>query len=705
MAAITQTLPVSTKRFRWLWELLKQELTPYPGRAFLVARLVTATTLVMIISMTFRIPFGAYAGIWALVLSRESLEGTAVAVRMIAIGFVLAGAYVVVGAMLFLGDPTLRLLWVVGTLFLIFYLLSAMRNYIASARFGYLIIITLSLWDRHISENAKVEETLWAVGAITIATVITLLLEIVFSAIRQGNALMDPITERLSSVEDVLRAYANNSHVNAATQSGVTRLAIMGTSRLRHILRHSNYGPQYAQQMGAVVALVGRLVDIAANLTYLSSRANDDDRQQILNIAQSMAAIRAGLVSGIISQMAALPREVEARPGLPLLRELETTVSLIPQVFRGSESLHMYELPASHGPAILLPGALSDIEHVKFALRGCLAASFCYIIYNALFWPEISTSVTTCFLTALTTIGASRQKQFLRFTGALIGALGIGMGAQVFILPYIDSIGAFTMLFAAVAIVGAWIATSSPRLSYLGAQLVVAFCLINLPEFRLQTSLSVARDRVIGILLGLFMMWLFFDHLWSAPAVVEMKKVFISNLRLLAQLAREPLSNDIRVAIERSYALREAINAQFDEVRSLADAVLFEFGPSRQWDLALRHRIRQWQPQLRTLFVMQTTSRKYRLQLPGFELPEAVRHSQQKFDHHLADLLDGWANHMDDGRPIEPDSLEESFGQLQETARTCCADDPQKAQLQTLLALYRNIATVSTLQNKNMAIT
>jgi len=52
--------------------------------------------------------------------------------------------------------------------------------------------------------------------------------------------------------------------------------------------------------------------------------------------------------------------------------------------------------------------------------------------------------VTTCVLTALTTIGASHQKQILRIAGALIGGFGIGMGAQVFILPYIDSIAGFT---------------------------------------------------------------------------------------------------------------------------------------------------------------------------------------------------------------------------------------------------------------------
>jgi multidrug resistance protein MdtO len=302
-------------------------------------------------------------------------------------------------------------------------------------------------------------------------------------------------------------------------------------------------------------------------------------------------------------------------------------------------------------------------------------------------------------LTALSTIGASRQKQILRFTGALIGGFGIGMGAQVFILPYIDSIGAFTVLFAAVMGAAAWVATSSPRLSYFGVQVAVAFCLINLQEFKIQTSLAVARDRVVGILLGLLMMWLAFDRLWSAPAGVEMKRAFVSTLRLLAQFAREPVSKDIRVAIERSYALREMINAQFDKVRSLADGVLFEFGSSRQQDLRLRDHIRQWQPQLRTLFVMRIASWKYRLRLPGFELPEAVQGPQQEYDHRsgatledLADRIEGNLRHV---RPVSEDSRELLEQMLQE----CCAKEERhiaEAHVPSFLTLLRGIDGLTT---------
>src|SRR5712672_3486523 len=105
MASIAQSLPASHRPLAWLWEWLRDELTPYPGRAFLVARMVTAATLVMIVSMTFRLPYGAYGTIYALILTRESLEATADAVRQVVIGFVIAGAYIMLGLMLALADP------------------------------------------------------------------------------------------------------------------------------------------------------------------------------------------------------------------------------------------------------------------------------------------------------------------------------------------------------------------------------------------------------------------------------------------------------------------------------------------------------------------------------------------------------------------------------------------------------------------------
>jgi multidrug resistance protein MdtO len=278
----------------------------------------------------------------------------------------------------------------------------------------------------------------------------------------------------------------------------------------------------------------------------------------------------------------------------------------------------------------------------------------------------------TCFLTAFSTPGASRQRQLLRLASFVVGGLVIGMGAQVFILPYVDSIAGFTVLFVSVTALAAWFMTSSPRLSPFGLQLGAVFFVININQkFARETSLVVARDRVAGVSLGLMVMWLIFDQLWSASASVEMRRAFISTLRLLAQFTREPLSADVRPAIQRTSALRDTINTKFDNVRSLADGVLLEFGPSRRQDLALRDRIRRWQPQLRALFIMRGASLKYRLQLPGFALPEAAIASLQAYDECSAQVLENMADRMEGktpGRSVSTDSLA-LLGQTLESCR------------------------------------
>jgi multidrug resistance protein MdtO len=457
MALLAQSAPESPRSTAWFREFLKDELTPYPERAALVARMVIAATIVMLITMTFRMPYGAYAALYALTISRESPQTIGKAVKSIVAAFALGGAYVLMSTWDFLGDPLLRLLWVIGSLFASFYAISTMTNYGASSRFGYLIVITIPLWDSHIPTELRVEGTLWAVWAITIASVVAGLGGLVFGAIRPGDELVRSIAERLASVEELLTCYLADRPVDDKTEKRVTRLAMLGTSRLRRTLRRSTYSEQYREQMGAVVVLVGRLVDIAANLTQLRIQVASDDRQRIRALAASIASIHADLLSGRVPGRIEFNSESELSGGVPLLREMEKTVPLIPVVFSGSGPISEYmpSPPADERRSTLfVADALSNPEHLKFGLKGCLAASLCYIIYNSIDWPGISTAITTCLLTALSTVGASRQKQVLRFAGAIGGGVVVGMGAQVFILPYLASIAGFTLLFVVSPILG-----------------------------------------------------------------------------------------------------------------------------------------------------------------------------------------------------------------------------------------------------------
>jgi multidrug resistance protein MdtO len=635
----------------WLLALLREELSPYSGRGELVARMVSAASIVMIINMTFQIPYGVYGAVYALILSREHPGATLQATKNLIVSFSFAAAYALVGAVFFSGEPMLRLLWVLATLFLIFFALKAVSNYTAAFNFGYLVIVTIPLWDSQISAEQKVVQTLWAVGAVAFATIITTVMEFAYARLRPVDSLTSAMVERLQSTAYWLRSLSKGVAAPSAEQQ-LIRLAVLGTSRMRRDLLRAGYSPESTQQMGAIVALVGRLVDLGANLSALSTESSKTDLHRLGRLADRIEALAGDWLSRRTPRRSETVEESPADT-VPLLQEMEETVSLIVEVTSGSDSL-----PENHSPmardqtpgTFFVPDAFSNPAYVQFGIRGGLAASFCYLIYNLVAWQGISTAVTTCLLTALTTIGASRQKQVLRFGGAIVGGIFIGFGTQVFVLPVLDSIAGFLMLFVVVSAFSAWIITSGPRLSYFGVQIAVAFYLINLQEYKFQTSLTVARDRVAGILLGLVAMWVIFDQLWGASALVAMQRSLVSTLRLLAKLM-SPVSKASGVTIEEAYRLRETISTNFEELRQQADGLMLEFDGSRQHNLLARSHLLRWQLQLRIVFVTRIALLRYLLRLPGFEIPDPLLRAQEITDGQLAEKLERLADRMSNKMP------------------------------------------------------
>lgn len=679
MATAPQSISTTPSPVSWLGEFLKHELSPYPGRTALVARMVIAATLAMMIGMVFRIPYTFQGAIYALFVSRESSQATFKSAASILALTGIGAAYLLASASFVISIPTLHLLWVIASFFLGFYGISTIKNFGASSTFAIMICVGVPIWDRHLSAETNVEDTLWLCLASAIGVLVTVVVETLFSRIKPGEDIVAGVAERLAAVESLLVCFANDCPAGPLTQANVERLAVVGTSMLRRILQRSAYASDYAEQMGAVIALTGRIVDLAAILRK-PARLSGDDREQIRLLANNVGGVR----SALLAEGAPHLNSVHVTQGnvpraIPFVAEMDKTVQLMKEALTGTQTVKVFgpqPLSGDPPPAFFVRDALSNVAHMQFAVKGCLTAGLCYIIYNGVDWPGISTAVTTCFLTALSTVGSSRQKQVLRISGALVGGFLIGMGSQMFILPYLDSIAGFTILFVMVTAFASWCMTSSARFSYFGVQVAVAFYLVHLNSFAFEPVLATARDRVVGILLGLIMMWFVFDQLWSAPAVVQMKKEFIVALRSMAQFAKEPTSEDLRTSIERSYALRDRISSSFDAVRAAADGVALEFGPSRERDLALRSRMKDWQPQLRALFLTRIALWKYRARLPGFELPEDVLVCQQKLDDESAEVLDGIADRLEDKAEGPHVKLPNTLERVETAARACKLEAP-----------------------------
>ena len=657
---------------KWFWDFLKTELAPYPGRAWVVARITIAATLVMLAVMTFRIPSGFLAAIYTFFLSRENPTATLRSgVRMI-LAFAVGTAYSIVGLMTMIDDPLTHFLWIVVTLFIAFYLIKIVPDYGTAVGFGFMIAGVIPLWDQTtLNVNDRVENTLWLAFTVVLGSAATIVVEYVFRRVHPTTDLTEGIENRLQVAEDVLKNIAAGFPHDGQLEKNIALYSSVGTARLRRLLHRSGYSSHFIAQMNAAVSLLGRLVDLSASLRIFivdqKITPTQEDKERCLHLANEITELRQDLRVRTVPRSIKLPDYKEPSK-LPFLLNMERTVVLIPQAFSGSDSMEEF-IPAPIDERtkenLIAPDAFSNPAYLQFAIRGMLSATACYVVYTSIDWRGLSTSIATCIITALSTIGSSRQKQFLRLGGALIGGFVFGMGAQVFVLPYLNSIVGFTVLFALVTAISAWIATASPKLSYLGVQLALAFYLINLQEFTIQTSLAIARDRIFGVLLGLFSMWLIFDRLWMRNALEEMQRVFTRNLEMLAELAEQMLNEDREAAVQRIRQLRDQINAGFQAVTAQSDAIVFEFGSSRARKLKIRDDVRRWQPSLRTLLLVEITASQYSVQRPLKELPQTLSQARIAFEKDTARMIRAMADEVSEKMIEGVPNIQESAARLE----------------------------------------
>src|SRR5437867_12174547 len=188
------------------------------------------------------------------------------------------------------------------------------------------------------------------------------------------------------------------------------------------------------------------------------------------------------------------------------------------------------------GPRLLIPDATTNPEYVQFAVKGALAALICYVLLIGFDYPGIYTSVITCFVVSLSTIGSSNQKGLLRFGGAAVGGV-MGLVALVYAFPNVEGVGGFWLVFAIGTAVAAWINFGSPRISYGGYQTGLAFYKATLQTLGPAVSATVVRDRLIGVAFGLTVFGLVEHVVWPARAADRMHARLADVFRSLAAFA------------------------------------------------------------------------------------------------------------------------------------------------------------------------
>jgi multidrug resistance protein MdtO len=667
-----------------------------------VIRMTIAATLVMIIIVTFRIPNAALAGLFSILLARENLAVTWRGGQLIVLGFVLASIYTLFGMILFRGYPITHFFWVIGSLFMVFFVMRTTTNYVAAVAFAIPIGVALPVWDRSLPSELQVEGTLWPIVIIAVGAGATVATEALYRIFDRSDPLIAFVDDLLLAVQQVADSFAAHHPPPKPVLDRVLQYQMIGTGRLRTTLLRQGLDPTRRAQRAALISLAGRLIALAADLQRTPSQPGDD-AIRLRALSERIAAIRTVLrESESISPSPPLLEGLSSS-SFPMLQEMERTVALITEIFQRDEIVvGPQNAPAGdwwHG--LLVPDAFQNPEYLRFAFAGCLAATVCYVLYNALDWIGIFPSVLTCIVTALTTIGASFQAQFLRLAGFVAGGLILGISAQILILPAIDSIFGFALFFAVGTAIAAWFATSSPRLSFFGVQMALAFYFINLQDFRIETDLTIARDKAIGALLGILAMGFIFDRFGTKSETEQLQKLLVRNVQMLAQLGVCPVVSDRAIARSQIIRLRSQINDSFATLESQTDAARFEFEfrHRRQQEVAECERIQRAQPALRSIYLLELSllSHRGRREI-DFEL---TRHQNQALDHFLNEYSDelshiaAWIAHEEDAPSrITDDSIRQLQQSLDEhsSPNSQAINDICQKMVSSLLILRRPLA-------------
>jgi multidrug resistance protein MdtO len=145
-----------------------------------------------------------------------------------------------------------------------------------------------------------------------------------------------------------------------------------------------------------------------------------------------------------------------------------------------------------------------------------------------------------------------------------------------------DSITSLVILIAVIAFISGWCAQGR-QFSYVGLQIAFSFYLVAFEGSSAPTELAPARDRLIGILVALLVMWIVFDQIWPVRTVNAMRHSLAVVLRDGAKLFRLPEAVPRRANVfKEADALRDQVGKTVAAIRTMNDTVEYEFGVDRE---------------------------------------------------------------------------------------------------------------------------
>jgi multidrug resistance protein MdtO len=457
---------------------LRRELAPTPGRGAATFRLTLACLVTTVPILTHRFQFALVALILMYLITQEDTAATLLGTILGVVGLTISLGLALLAWMVVLDIAWLRICVIAAFLFGGLFLKRVLSIGALGSALGLPGALMMILPDvmsvpdvSSPSPEVLTEAVLWLWLSAALGLGMNIGVQLLLASGDPLTLLERELDTRLRVVAETVRRLAGTAVPASPPAISLDSLATAGMSRPLALLKNASLTRSWArerhEELAAIITLVDRLVTDAAALQTLapSSPADAATQASLLRVADACELVRKAFAERrrpVPREWAALSAPAATGTRWPPLADMEGALDQIALAVRIQEPAERRE---EARPGLLLPDAFTNPEYVQFAVKGAAACLICYILFVGFDYPGIYTSVITCFVVSLSTIGSSNQKGLLRFGGAAVGGL-MGLFALVYAFPNVDGIGGFWLVFAAGTAVAAWINFGTPRVSY-----------------------------------------------------------------------------------------------------------------------------------------------------------------------------------------------------------------------------------------------
>ncbi len=525
-----------------VWHTVWQDLLPYDGRWAQAWRIAFLCTLTTGVAMTYGIPEACISCyVLFFVMKSDAVESALMAVALLVLVSIMV--FVLIGLIqLSIDSPPIRLiLLVISSLLFMFLGVSSMVGPLGGILALVIAFVLTMLAYIPVGELAtRAVLYAWLMTAMPMGL---LLIASLLIGRNPRNVLLNEMATRLElAAELLIQPSAQLDKIRANLLSGIEdqqkRVQWVG---LLH-LAPKFWQPWYAH---AVVYSYGVLL-----AAYQWQQQGANATPASLQLAQACKQAAAQLRLKQRPSALVLPDTLAEGSLLSLQQQLSALMVTTPTTTLPKEKSSFFVDDAFTNPA-----------YFRLAIQTTLAGVLCYLIYSAADWQGIHTALITCYIVGLSNTGETLHKMILRISGCLVGVTITFIYWFVFI-PHMTSVGALMLAVFLVCLLAAWVVLGSERVSYAGLQIAFAFLLINLSHMGPAVDMDMAWDRIMGILLGNVMMYLFFTYLWPYSIMHFIRKQLQQATEALLQ--RDQASNLTEATVHAATAAKALELAEYE---------------------------------------------------------------------------------------------------------------------------------------------